>query len=132
MQVARSQRALALVLAFLLPFVGSCVEFHTWTPLERPWTNEKLAREHKVRVQRIDQPGVTLRGARIEQLSTGEHLVGGNADDPRVQVEIALDRVTSIHVWRTEFGRVVLVVVIVALLVSGIVTFDHSMSGALF
>lgn len=118
-----ASRCFLLVLAsLLLCFATSCTGLHDWKRLERPWTNEKLAREDEVRVLRVDQPSLTLRRARVETLPEGARIVGLDAEDPRAELAVPLERVSSLEARRVDAGRVALVLLVVLVLVSGVVT----------
>lgn len=115
--------AFLVVLGTLLAFLASsCIELHDWKRLERPWTDADVAREKDVRVVRVDQPSLTLRRARIETPSEGTRIVGFDVDDARAELAIPLERVSALEVRRIAPGRVAVVVIVVALVVTGIVT----------
>ena len=120
-------RALALLLAC---WTTACV---AWTPLERPWTEARLAPEKQLRVRWRDAPSVVvMKDVHVTTRDGRDYLTGRNAGPPHEEGEIALDLVGSIEVERRDVLGTLTLVIIVAIVVGGIVFAEYTPSGGAF
>jgi len=110
-------RALLLALCSLL---GSCSALQSWTELERPWSDEVLREEQRVRVELPGVPPATLYAPRVVERAGVAWLSGGTGGENGPRQEVELSKLAAIEVERLDpwkvFGCVVfLAVVLVAL-----------------
>lgn len=121
------RRALAL---FLVVWTSGCV---AWTPLERPWTEARIAPEKQIRVRWREAPSVVvMRDAHVTTRDGREYLTGRNAEPPCEEGEIALDAVATIEVERRDVLGTVTLIVVVAIVVGGLVFAEYTPSGGAF
>jgi hypothetical protein len=120
-------RFLALLLAC---WTAGCV---AWTPLERPWTEARIAPEKQLRVRWRDAPSVVvLTDVHVTTQGGREYLTGRNAEPPCETGEIALDLVATIDVERRDALGTVTLILVIAIVVGGLVFAEYTPSEGAF
>jgi len=103
----RSFRCVAIALAcwssLMLP---GCLDVHSWTEKEKPWTEATIARSDQVRIERADGSQETLVHARIEQGERGAALVGHDSGPSGRDVRVALSEIRTLEIPEVDAGKV--------------------------
>jgi hypothetical protein len=95
-----------------------CLDVHSWTEKEKPWTAATIADSNEVRIARPDGSQVTLEHARIEPGERGATLVGRTTGPAERELRVELAEIRTLEVREVDAGKVVASVA-AALLVLG-------------
>lgn len=124
------RRAFPLVLAC---WTAACAGTRTWTELQPPWTEARIAPEKQLRVRAHETPTVVLlEDAHVTTHDGRTFLAGRNAEPPHERGELAFDAIASIEVERYDTLGTVTLILVIALVVGGIVFAQYTPSGGAF
>lgn len=83
-----------------------CLDVHSWTEKERPWSTATIADSKQVRIERPDGSQLTLEHARIEEGERGATLVGRTTGPAAMDVRVEIAEIRTLEVREVDAGKV--------------------------